>query len=296
MKKMNIIIFLIVIFQIFILFPSCNNSVHSNYKNENGYKEYISDSNSGYKDVPYYNVSDSMNNSKAAREYYKNNCRRVFDYLITDYEDGVCINRFFGTQDSYGTITIPETIDGKPVVKLGGYIEGFDMSQNVIGAFGGYVWVNLKIPSSVKVISAEAIMNSKGMIPEDSRYMFVDVFEFIVDENNPYYASKNGSLYTKDFKNLLWVNTAGSNLTNPEWENNGYTVPNFVETFEPSNGVHFLLERIIIGKNVKNINTYIDKGENGPQDEVEVIVLGYKGSVAEKWAKEQHAKFKLLDD
>ena len=278
-----------------MLLSGCVSS--KNYTEIAGYKDYISDSNSGYDDIKYFNVVDSMENNQNARKYYIENNRRVGDYIITDYEDGVCINKFCGSANFNNEILIPETIDGKPVIKLGGYIESLN-AEDVIGAFGGNVGITIKIPSSVKVISADAIMNSSGIIPEESRYMFVDIFEFVVDENNPYYSSKNGTLYSKDFTKLLWVNTIGRNSANPEWTADGYVVPDFVEVFEPANGIDCLLDKITIGKNVKRINTYIDKGESGiepdPYFTPDVVICGYANSAAEKWAKEQYAKFEEL--
>ena len=280
----------------------CFNNVY--YKDLTGYKEYISDNKSGYEDVPYFYTENNLYNNKKAREYYKNNIRRSGNFLITDYEDGICINRYYGDSHStaYDTITIPETIEGKPVVKLGGYVDGFDvldMDNEVVGAFGGNVNITLEIPATVKYISANSIEKSIGIILERERYIFVDIFQFVVDDGNPYYASKNGALYTKDFKKLLWVNTEGAYEGNPDWNGNGYIVPDFVEVFEPANCVHDLLESITIGKNVKKINTGIDKGEDGTEPNKycipDVKIRGYKNTAAEKWAKDNYAKFVPLD-
>jgi hypothetical protein len=277
MKKMCSLFILI------ILFSGCCGIVY-NYNVKVCYEEYISDCNNGYDDVPYYCVEDSMINSDKAQEYYKYNNRRIGDFLITDYLNGVCVNRYFG-DSSYKTISIPESIDGKPVVKIGTYLEG----EKVIGAFGGNTLVNIELPSSVKVISSVAIMSARWMIPEDSRDEYVDISGFTVDENNNYYATDNGSLYTKDFKTLLWLNDSNQKIV----------VPEYVETFEPSNGVYDLLKSITIGKNVKKINTFIDKGESGTEPDKnytpEVVIKGYKNTEAEKWAKKQYAKFKSLD-
>ena len=269
----------------------------ANYSEMQGYEDYISDSNTGYEDITFFNVVDSMENNQNARKYFMENNRRVGDYIITDYEDGVCINKFCGSVDFNNEISIPETIDGKSVIKLGGYIESIN-AEDVIGAFGGNVDITIKIPSSLRVISANAIMNSFGIIPEESRYMFADIFSFVVDEDNPYYSSKNGALYSKDFTKLLWVNTIGRTNDNPDWVGGGYMVPDFVKTFEPANGIYCLLNKITIGENVTKINTYIDKGEDGIEPDPylipDVIIRGYKNSEAEKWAKEQYAKFEEI--
>lgn len=299
MKKL--IIFLLMLILAFSC-SGCFNKVY--YKDLTGYKEYISDDKSGYEDVPYFCTENHLYNNKKAREYYKNNIRRSGNFLITDYENGICINRYYGDfySTAYDTITIPETIEGKPVVKLGGYVDGFDvldMDNEVVGAFGGNVNVTLEIPATVKYISSNSIEKSIGIIPKRDRYIFVDIFQFVVDDENPYYTSKNGALYTKDLKKLLWVNTEGAYEDNPDWKGYGYIVPDFVEVFEPANGVHDLLESITIGKNVKKINTGIDKGESGLEPNKhcipEVKIRGYKNTAAEKWAKENYAKFVPLD-
>ena len=292
--KYKIIIFSLLI--MIVLLSGC--SVSSNYKEVIGYQDFINDSKTGYDDVEYYNIVDSMESSKNARKYFIENNRRVGDYIITDYENGVCVNKFCGSADFNNEISIPETIDGKSVVKLGGYIESIN-DDSVIGAFGGNVGVTIIIPSSVKVISAVAFMNSSGIIPEEYRYMFVDISGFVVDEKNPYYSSKNGALYSKDYTKLLWVNTICKD-NNSDWSGGEYVVPDFVETFEPSNGIYCLLDKITIGKSVKKINTYIDKGEDGiePNPDVipDVVICGYKGTAAEKWAKENYANFIALDN
>ena len=47
---------------------------------------------------------------------------------------------------------------------------------------------------------------------------------------------------------------------------------------------------LVIGKNVKKIDTFIDMGEDGcepnPDVTINVAVHGYKGTAAEEWAKE----------
>lgn len=306
MKK---IILSLVIFTMLIFFVSCKSEIseisevskdYSNYKNEVGYHEYINDESSSYEKTPFFNVEDTISYNADARKFYENNSRRVGDFLVTNYEDGICINKYLSS--SYSDLIIPETLDGKPVVKLGGYLDNTnDKFTEVIGAFGGNTGINLIIPASVKFISSSALEFSRAMIPEDSRYAYVDIHSFEVDENNPYYSSKNGSLYSKDFKNLLWVNTTSFGPDNPEWDEStkGYTVPDFVEVFEPANGVNCNLSSITFGKNIKKIDAYIDKGEDGIDPDPDmtpyiVKVRGYKNTVAEEWAKEQYAEFEAI--
>ena len=286
MKKISVAI----LFVIIVIAFACIGCKQTNYKNEKGYDVYISDANKGYKDIPYYNVKDSIN-TKEGRQYFESNSRRVGDYLITDYEDGVCINRCYRTVDDYGATTminIPEKIDNKPVVKLGGFWD--EDGDEVLGAFVGNIEVVLNIPSTVKVITSDAVNVRTDMIPEDYRNKALYELSFKVDNDNPYYSSIDGSLFSKYGKKLLWLRRDGQ----------VYNVPECVEVFEPSNGVYDLYDSITIGKNVKIINTSVDFGEDGfgPIEGLkpEVVVKGYKNTAAEKWAKEQKAKFVALKD
>lgn len=214
-----------------------------------------------------------MKESKLARKYYKNNSRRVGDFIITDYMDGVCINKYCGYLLGDDLI-IPEEIGGKPVVKLGGYFEGavesdseygFDY-KDIIGAFGGNIGIRIHIPSTVKVITQESISYSIGMIPEEDRYRYVYILGFDVDKDNPYYCSsksKYGNLYTKDKKALLFYCSADDFKSEYDYES-GYStivIPNYIKNFAPANGISEG-ERLKFGKTIKKINTYIDMGES----------------------------------
>lgn len=57
---------------------------------------------------------------------------------------------------------------------------------------------------------------------------------------------------------------------------------------------------LVIGKNVKKIDTFIDMGEDGCEPNrnitLDVAVHGYKGTVAEEWAKEWYADFIEIKD
>lgn len=301
MKK---IISIIISFLLLLNLSSCKK--YSKYEELEGYQEYISDCNAGYEDIPYYYVQDSMSESVSARKYFKENSRRVGDFIITDYMDGVCINKYCGFLFGDDLI-IPEEIDGKPVVKLGGYFEGGietedGDSKEIIGAFGGNVSITIHIPSTVKIITQEAISFGSGMIADENKYRYVYIIGFDVDKDNPYYCSSEsgyGNLYTKDMKTLLFF--CSSDDFESEYES-GYStivIPNYIQNFAPSNGIN-MGERLKFDKTIKKINTYIDMGEDGmspnPSIDNEVVIYGYKGTVAEQWAKEQYAKFEELKD
>ena len=57
---------------------------------------------------------------------------------------------------------------------------------------------------------------------------------------------------------------------------------------------------LVIGKNVKKIDTFIDMEEDGcepnPNITLDLAVHGYKGTAAEEWAKEWYADFIEIKD
>lgn len=289
MKK--IFTFILIFLLTIIFFTGCE-KYYSNYKSEDGYVEYVSDNDTGYEDVPYYNCDEAMESSEDARKYYENNKRRSGDYIITDYNDGVCINQYVGCNVAENaTLNVPEKIDGKPVVKIGGY--PVDNGDDFLGAFAGNKNFTLKLPSTVKYIGSHTFLYYSGIIPEENRDNFTLVKSVEVSEDNPYYASYKGALYTKDKKSLLYEPKL-------QWiylERN-YVVPEFVENFAPSNGVSDGEITLTIGENVKTINTFIDKGEDGiepnPYVTPNVVIIGYKNTAAEEWAIEQYAIFEKL--
>ena len=81
-----------------------------------------------------------------------------------------------------------------------------------------------------------------GMVPEENWDEYTLVKNVVVSEDNPYYSSYEGGLYSKDKKRLLF----DAKL----YRSNPYTVPDFVESFEPTNGIKNGVseEKMILGK------------------------------------------------
>lgn len=297
MRKRLSVIFLINLIFSFVMLTGCNKD-YLQYKSEKGYDAYISDSKAGYDYMTYYNCDEAMLTSESAREYYINNKRCCGDYIITNYEDAVCINRYMGDKNK-DVIEIPEMLDGKPVIKIGGYLKEENVKNDdadVLGAFAGCKNFTLKIPSTVKYIGFEIFRFYSGIVSVEEQYYTTLVDDIQVDENNPYYSSSDGVLYSKDKKILLYN-------SHFEWINadiSEYVVPEFVETFAPSNGVANTPFALVIGKNVKKIDTFIDMGEDGcePNPDIlpDVAVKGYKSTAAEEWAKEWYANFIEIKD
>lgn len=288
--KLISVLSILIMAALLLSFTACENKSNTDYKALSGYKEYISDSDKGYEDLPYFYVTDSMEESEEAREYFRANNRQCGEYIITDYEDGVCINKYRlnHTISVLDTLDVPETLDGKPVVKIGGYLQEDSQDSllpyEVISAFGGLRGCTLNLPKTVKVITADSIDSCSFALEDDERVKFPVFIGINVDKENPYYFSEDGVLYSKDKKKLLFMNF--------DYESDNYKVPEFIESFEPVLGVPCGLTSIEIGKNVKSINTYIDRGEGETPN---IVVRGYKGTAAEEWAKQENVKFEALD-
>ena len=150
------------------------------------------------KKVPYYGFNDPVelyvagtNNDVKKVEQYESQVKSV-DYgegfAVRDYNGGVEIVQG-GFEEE--VLEIPETLDGKPVIKLGGYFEDPEPILNEESRYSFYscFWNTeckvIYIPSSVKEIV-------KGTFD-------IETLEKIeVDKDNPYYSSKDGILYNKD--------------------------------------------------------------------------------------------------
>lgn len=117
-----------------------------------------------------------------------------FSY-ITDDDKNIHIT---GCSSSDTEITIPDTIDGLKVTELdsNSFLESSAEKIN--------------IPATVEYISAENPFAS-----------CLNMKEFSVDENNEYYCSVDGVLFTKDMKKLVFYP--------PKKDSTSYTVPDGVE-------------------------------------------------------------------
>ena len=171
------------------------------------------------------------------------------------------------------SIVIPETLDGKPVIAIGTYVnKEIWYSDNLDDMYWGALYGDIKIPDTVKYI---------GEYTDDS------VSGFVVDENNPYYASENGSLYTKDMKTLLFY--SGENGPHAK-------ISEKAEVFAPSNGLFGAWAKTLeLGKNIKTIDTQYYYDESEAYTKCPFSIKGYKGTSAEKWAKENKIEFIVLD-
>lgn len=292
-KRFCLILSLSLTISFCVMLSSCGEKDYSDYKNEDGYEEYISYCDKGSKYANYFSVPESIVENKKAFEYYNNNIRKCGDFMITDYSDGVCINDFIATADEEngddGEIIIPETLDGKKVIAIGAYCYNKmgsteeDVYNKFRGAFdseGVGFDLKLVLPSGLKYI---------GRLSTDQTgtdYVIEGCIEFSVDENNPYYKSKDGNLYTKDMKTLLYL----SDKTRPN-----ISVSEKTEIFAPINGVFGnWAETITLGKNITVIDSEYYYEDSEAYTACPYTVKGYKGTAAEKWAAENEINFEPL--
>lgn len=269
MKK--IFVFLILILSILMFLSGCGNKDYSGYKNEKGYSDYISNRNTGCKHMNSFGLKSNLN-KEDAQEYYKNNVRRCGDFLITNYMDGICVNKYIGNSS---VVNIPNYLNGKPVIMLG---------QDLDNEFFSTYDIHLKIPANIRYISS----NIFNYYDEDGNIF--NIYESIeVDMNNPYYYSYNNSIYTKDRKTLLYFNYSHG----PDDSKNGIMLSS-VENFEPINPLENQPYVIVFSDKVKYVDASIDLGEwkKSPSLNANITVMAQcsKDSAAYNWANKHRLR------
>lgn len=272
-----------------ILFTGCSfKDYNSAYKNEEGYSNYISNSKTGCKDMNSFGLVSNLEDEKS-QEYYKKNSRVCGDYLITNYLDGVCINRYLGHNN---TIKIPKTLDNKPVIMLGNFIsnEKYNGKNQIYGAFAGIKDCKITIPSTVKYVTSDVLWVSCDGDTTGFTSKYENDFASVkIDKNNPYYTYIDNIIYTKDMKTLLYINFY--DYYNNEDGEDFYIVVDNIENFEPINQMLYGNYQIYFGKNIKKIDADFGTDNSG-----NVLVYCYKGTVAEKWAKNKGIYYAFNDN
>lgn len=214
---------------------------------------------------------------------YKKAVRRVGDFKISDFEHGVCINEYIFNEDEYEgkkeiIVNIPETLDGKPVIKLGSSNVKYDSTDagdyeyyetGFLNSVPENIKVNVKLPSSVCDISGLAFDRIDGSYYNDN---------ITVDERNPFYMSDKNALYTKDKKWLLHVNEYGKE----------FVVPKSVKYIASCAFSHLYGSsdvKLVLGKNIKHIYDLLSsKGKDKLRFKV------YKGSYADKYLRGKYGE------
>ena len=176
-----------------------------------------------------------------------------------DYEDGACLVQYYGSDEN---IKIPEMVNDKKVIAIGSYFEWFlCCMENDNGKYikESYDQPNCYSPFSYRECQQTTVINSI-YIPKYVKYISQIAFnicgyyawnyktdvdtsksinnpeKILVAEENPYYISKDGALYTKDIKCLLYI---------PTWYN--------YSTFEVPKGV------LTISKHCLKYGNYADE-------------------------------------
>lgn len=289
-NKIYLLLFIIILVQFYVLLCGCAKKSYVDYKNEEGYAEYISYANKGCKYASYYNIPESIVNNEKALKYYKSNIRECSDFKITDFLDGICINDYVG-EIKNNEIIIPEAIEGKPVIAIGTYFHNkYRNSQEVYDRYRGVFDsedspiepLSIHLPSGLKYISEFNVDNqlcTNYIIGSGS-------VNFFVNEENPYYASENGNLYTKDMKTLLYL----SDSTRPN-----ITISKETEIFTPSNNlIGNWGESIKFDKNIRIIDTDFYCEETDEYLSCPFSIKGYADTAAEQWAKENNLNFMVI--
>lgn len=280
-NKIYLSLFIMILMQIPLSICGCGEKDYSNYKNEDGYAEYVSYADKGCKYAEYYDIPESIAENERALKYYKNNVRQCGDFLITNYLDGICVNDYVGESvyDDIPKIVIPETLEGRPVIAIGSkIIDKSLISEDWPDDWGGEYWpafynADIVMPATIKYIG---------------EYTTICSCSFTVDKDNPYYASENGSLYTKDMKTVLfYCGGYGS----------GAEISEKAEIFAPANGLFGSWgDTIEIDKNIKTIDTKYSHDDSEEYMKYPFTIKGYKGTVAERWAKDNDIKFEAIKD
>ena len=271
MKKITY--FLLV--SVFILFTSCATNKgqldeKSKYIKDNNYVYDNNDNIVLCKEIPQYGyidydmrVSDEMHYDDLKESYVERSKQiesimkdyRIAsdnkDYIITDYKDGVSIVKYNGSETR---LKIPEKLDGKKVIKLGGYINKEDVDPDTVYKYVSPLFekdvTEITIPQFVKEISY-------GFFYSDYFDESMRLEKIVVDKNNELYSSDNGLLYDKEQKVLLCV---------PEnhFQNN-LSLPNVVETvydFYSQNTINLRIPSSVKKLSSLSFGTYLQDSNN----------------------------------
>lgn len=201
---------------LFNLYGCVGNNMDSSHNNDFQYEFTEEGKIILYQDTPYYGfidedhrLCDSKNTAEEGIQKIKAVVQRYrtatdnSDFVIQDYLNGVSIVRYKG---SNSTVEIPETLDGKPVIKIGGYIHNYESSSDPLyiyrPAFDCSEIKKIVLSKSIK----EIVCNSFHTVCFSEDDSTDDILEEIeVDSENKYYSSHSGMLYSKDKSVLMCV-------------------------------------------------------------------------------------------
>ena len=236
----------------------------------------------------------------SSQEWSYRTADEMVDFGYAD--DGIWLLRYNGTETN---VVIPEEIDGYKVIGIYGAFEGeyttFNgtlITENPSLNGNGEPIVSVTLPKTLKYL----INTGRA---SDPFYNNLVITAIHVDEENPYWTSVDGVLYTKDMTTLYHY-PAGKSGTS-------YTVPNgvkcvsrhafigssltsitlpegLVELYYAANGFN-LGEATSI--TIPSTVTVLEGGTNGLSEGF--TIKGYAGSVAEEVAEEYGIPFEAID-
>ena len=184
---------------------------------------------------------------------------------------------------SDGTICLDAYYGGDEYLNVPSYIDGYEVT--VIGR-GGALWF---FNEGMKAFNTKEIFlpkTLKNFLNNDASYGFTNwtsLESIYVDEENPYFCSKNGCLYNSDFTKLLYY---------PEGKKDTeFFVPESVTDIV---GIAFnrnsSLKKLYLGRNIKSIGNY----GFGYFDDITFYV--YNNSYALDWAKEHGFAYEIMEE
>ena len=200
----------------------------------------------------------------------------IFRFEYHKETDSYELDRVAGKYYLLGKIIVPDTYNGKAVTSIGNhaFYDCYSLVSVVIpdsvtsigsGAFWNcYSLVSVTIPDSVEFIGPQAFVNCSSLeivvIGDSVTSIGYEAFAYcdrltsiIVDENNKYYKSIDGNLYSKDGKTLIQY-AIGK-------EDTSFEIPYGVtsigsEAFRNCSS----LESVVIGDSVTSFGAYAFRG------------------------------------
>lgn len=161
------------------------------------------------------------------------------DFRYTESDNTITVIKYTGSAEE---IKLPSTIEGKPVVRIGKdafqystTLASLTIPESITSIGAGAFWgcsglSSVTIPDSVASIEAGAFAACTGLlsvsIPAGVTRIGAGIFcmcasltTIDVDQDNPFYSSQDGVLYTKDQTELLQY---------PAGKNGGFSLPDSV--------------------------------------------------------------------
>ena len=182
-----------------------------------------------------------------------------------------------------GTIRLNAYYGDDEYLNVPSYIDGYEVT--VIGR-GGALWF---FNEGMKAFNTKEIFlpkTLKNFLNNDASYGFTNwtsLESIYVDEENPYFCSKNGCLYNSDFTKLLYY---------PEGKKDTeFFVPESVTDIV---GIAFnrnsSLKKLYLGRNIKSIGNY------GFEYFDDITFYVYNNSYALDWAKEHGFAYEIMEE